>query len=298
MPPSALRYFVTAHPDDEIAAWALIEADPTHYVVFVLATRGEQTSYCDGHGFEPQTGEREPLPAGFGPKWGTHCPAQRIDSWHAFLDTMTGLGAAPLGTVAFVGHFEGEVLNGDPTPKRCDSADESVCAVSKGYDLWVGERSARMVFDLGDGDLSPDEVTWALQTARRIRAQRFPVTAEDDIVGGSYYVSAAAAAAGQGAKYDHPDHHSVHVALWNTDQGVPGPQWGRTGDLDPDRAPDGVWFMSPAAFEAAIRLDGAGPSAQRIGAFQVAYGWLWEGAWPYCEEFCFLSRKQVLWKRH
>src|SRR5437660_1693493 len=45
-----IRYVVTPHPDNELESWALVANDSGHYIVFVLFTHGEETSFCDGHG--------------------------------------------------------------------------------------------------------------------------------------------------------------------------------------------------------------------------------------------------------
>lgn len=45
-PRTEMLYAVSAHPDDEPAAWWLIENRPRAYAVFVLMTQGEQTDFC------------------------------------------------------------------------------------------------------------------------------------------------------------------------------------------------------------------------------------------------------------
>lgn len=270
-----LRYYVLPHPDDEYEAWSLLDGDDTHYVVFVLFTKGEQSGYCNGTGFEPGTGERQPLPAGFEERWSTRCAEQRIDSWHHFLDSMAASANPELGTVAFVRQGAAPGLAGSMAPQRCDSLDPapySNCHESRSYDLWVGASSARVVFDLGDGDLTRDEVVWAINTVRGF-AGELPVQEENDLVGASYRNVVAA----HGYEYPHPDHHAVHLALWEVDFGLPGPQVAATAPGDPDATISRK--VRSATHEAAWAL---GPNDQRVGWGQVAYGWLKAGAWPNC----------------
>ena len=120
-----------------------------------------------------------------------YCAAQRLDSWHAFLDGMA------------------ELDSGLDVPAPVSGVE--------GFELRVGERSARVVFDGGDGRLSPQFVTDALQAVRRQR-DRFPVQREDGVIGAAYYNDRYPGA----WKYTHPDHLAVHRALFDTDQGLPG----------------------------------------------------------------------------
>ncbi|MBM3210461.1 cell wall-binding repeat-containing protein [Candidatus Saccharibacteria bacterium] len=65
---NGVSYFILAHPDDEIAAWAAIGA--SEYPVFILTTQGEYSAYCDRNGG----------------KGSSQCKARRVSSWHAFLN--------------------------------------------------------------------------------------------------------------------------------------------------------------------------------------------------------------------
>ena len=55
-------YAVSAHPDDEIYAWAQIQDRPDDYIVFTLITEGEQTDSCQTAD-ETKAGGGDPGPA-------------------------------------------------------------------------------------------------------------------------------------------------------------------------------------------------------------------------------------------
>lgn len=267
-----IRYVVVPHPDDEFSAWSLVGGQGDHYVVFVLLTKGEATRFCDGHGLQVAYGERQPAtPAGGWPGAGTPgCKAMRVESFNAFLDKMAELDPS---------------LDVPGPPVRLPGPPP--------FELRVGARTARAVFDLGDGTLTPDRVTAAIQAVRAAR-DRFPVTAEDDVVGAAYrnghYPDAAL--------YDHPDHRAVHEALYGTDQGTPGPQWGRTVPTDPERA---ATLAVPDALYCQVLCVSPYNSkgAWRTGALQWAYGWLADDYWsadPAAGSSVF-ARTQDFWQR-
>ena len=267
-----LQYVLVPHPDDEFSAWSLIQDSTENYPVFVLLTHGEATGMCDGHGLQVDLGERVPQPQPFTGMYTKNCAAQRLDSWHAFLDAIAEIDSS-LDSPAFVGQVAG-------------------------FGLWVGERSARVIFDGGDGRLSPQSVTDALQAVRANR-DRFPVQREDGVIGAAYYNSHYPGA----WRYAHPDHLAVHRALFDTDQGLPGRQWGLTAHSDPDAAPPHgrTGQTRPDIFAAAMSV---APAGQRTGLFQQAYGWLgfWPdgGRWPAPETDAEpgLSRTQTFWQRY
>lgn len=269
-----LQYIVIPHPDDEFEAWSLIENSVDNYPVFLLCTYGEATGLGDGSAFQPQLGEWLPQPQ---PWAGPHTPtirAQRLHSWHAFLDAMAERDPQLDKAPGYVGE-----LAGGPSPLR----------------LWVGPNSARVVFDGGDGKLTPQFVTAAIQRTRELRFTHFPVQKEYAVIGASYFNSSYA-----GVPYVHADHRAVHVALWSTDQGVPGPQWGRTPATDPDVAATGgrTNHITPATYQTAMALDPT--TGQRIGVLQAAYGWLGPAeGWALGETDAtvFFSRQQSFWRR-
>lgn len=271
-PERRIRYVVVPHPDDEFSAWSLVGGQGDHYVVFVLLTRGEATRFCDGHGLQAVYGERQPPATWPWPGEGTPgCKALRVDSFNAFLDKMAELDPS---------------LDVPGPPVRLGSPVGP-------FDLAVGARTARAVFDLGDGRLTPAAVTAAVQAVRAVR-DRLPVTAEDDVVGAAYrnghYPDAVV--------YDHPDHLAVHRALHETDQGTPGPQWGRTVATDPERAET---FVVPDALYCQVLCVSPYNSkgAWRTGALQWAYGWLADDYWSAdpTKGASIFSQSQDFWRR-
>ena len=91
--PNKMSYIVVPHPDDEMQAWSLIEDSPDNYQVFIVMTRGEQTSYCSSPGHDAGTGEAAPDPWPTG-KWTSTCEEARESS---FLDFLEGMGATDDG---------------------------------------------------------------------------------------------------------------------------------------------------------------------------------------------------------
>ena len=189
------------------------------------------------------------------------------------------------------------VYAGDTAPYRCDNGS---CLYSNSYQLYVGSNSARMVFDMGDGDLTACEVVWAVRTAQRIRFSDFPVSNEYGVVGASYWNQYYA-----GSKiYTHADHRAIHDALWNTDFGTPGPQWARTSRNDPDRVRTDVVDNDTNCVAICVSPLPVDPvynsTAQRTGYVQYNYGWLTDTYWentPYDDGSVF-SQSQTFWGRY
>jgi LmbE family N-acetylglucosaminyl deacetylase len=261
-------YVVVPHPDDEFEAWALLEDRPRDYPVFVLCTHGEMTVAADGSAHQPELGERTPLPQPWGGRGSDTVRRQRLGSFSAFLDGMSALDP----------HLDddlvdaGELLDG-PSP----------------FHVAVGERSARVVFDGGDGELTPAFVTAALQRTRTLRHTHLPLQQEHAVVGAAYWSTS-----GGSVRYTHRDHRAVHEALWHVDQGA-GPQWCRTSRNDRDA--DLTAAVSPATYDAVM---GLAPDGRRTGLFQVVYGWLGPPAgWPAGETDAgtMFSRRQSFWRR-
>lgn len=276
-PARRLRYVLIPHPDDEFAAWSLVQRRPDLFVVFILLTHGEWTTFADGHGLQADLGERVPHPQPFKGPGTLHIRSQRVDSWHTFLDAMA---------------------DGDDTL----DVPVSIPSPSQNFELFVGFKTARVIFDLGDGTLTPEAVTAALQEARTLRRVHLPVHEEGDVVAASYWNRDDPGS----LVYLHRDHRAVHEALWATDQGLPGPQWGRTSHGDPDAATQGTTATVDAdIYDAAMAVDPppadpiVNPDALRTGAFQRCYAWLVDAYWPAGErdEATLFSRTQTFWAR-
>ncbi|QBI20701.1 hypothetical protein ER308_14785 [Egibacter rhizosphaerae] len=303
-----LQYVVIAHPDDEYQGWGLIGGRDDTYPVFLLLTRGEVTGRCDGEAFQPERGERPPEPQPFDPTDVARCAEQRVDSWHAFLDGIAELEDGLDPEPEAQGRLEGEVASGETAPEHPFRSDPAVH-----YDVYVGADHARLVFDLGDGTLTADEVAWAVHEARRTAGEgRFPVEAEREILGANF---ANADGHPDCVDYDHPDHVAVDEALWEVDFGVPGPQRNRACATDP-RVRDGgetvpvppevheqVWAVEPRPEDPVHN-----PDAERVGVAQRVYGWLAftfgdEDARTYWEVSddeadTIFAREQHFWRAH
>lgn len=273
-----LQYIVTAHPDDEIGGWSLIERSPANYPVFIVMTQGEQTSYCTADGRaanQTALGEAAPVGNPYAGKGTKACKTARIASWHAFLDSMAKM---------------------DPTLPSAPPLRGSFTVDGRPFDVWANEKGARVVFDLGDGNLTPEEITWAIQTVRARRSQLFPKLKEYGVIGASYRNVDPRCPI-----YDHPDHRAIHRALFDTDQKTPGPQWGATCAHDADAARAGrVNEIDEDVFEYMMGVDAPEidperyPNAARRGAFQIHYGWLTTHYWPATGPS---SRRQTFWTR-
>lgn len=273
--PTELRYVLSPHPDDEFQAWSLLEDTPDAYTVFIMLTRGEETRFCEpdtyaaegyDEGLEPPA---EPQPEG---RWTASCTRARLASWVTFMEAMAAEDPGLPGDFAdpvTAGPF---AAAGTRICRHDD--DRELCGQDQRTGkVWVdsSDRGALVSFDLGDGDLTADEVAWALETVRDHREDLGLDTElpESGIIGASF----ANRDHPDCFAYDHPDHHAVHEALYEHDFGA-GPQTAATCRSDP-RA-DRFETVTQASVEAAFEVDGE----QRVGAHATAYGWLHEDFYP------------------
>ncbi|HMK12199.1 MAG TPA: hypothetical protein VK461_11495 [Acidimicrobiales bacterium] len=298
-PDLKIRYIVIPHPDDEFEAWSMVANDTTHYIVFILLTRGEYSQFCNGSGIPEQQqerGEREPQPQPFMGEGTSSCAQQRVDAWSSFLDARGGVESS-IGRPGFLGQFDMNLPAGATLPSKIDSAGQRIPATT--YLLWVGDKSARFVFDFGDRDLSLNEVVLGIQTVRDLRFRVLPVTDEDDLVAGAYFNDSF----DPSIRYQHPDHKAVQEAIKEFDFQMPGPQWGRTVPEDPDVAE--TLEVPPSIYCAVMCVDPdpidpvTNPDALRTGTLQADYGWLAPVYWVGAElpSGSIFSREQSFWKR-
>lgn len=277
-----LNYVVVPHPDDEIGGWALIENSPGNYNIFIHLTRGEGTGYCGGGfpGYQPGYGE---APPGDRADYATQtCRTLRMGSTVAFYRAMASIDPY-IGPIATTEHARRGVALPVGTPGRS-------CAVtSDRYTIRVGQNAAIVFFDLGDGNLSRCEVEWAVSQVRALRGTDWlPALPEWSLVGASFYNDSYPNC----VSYAHPDHRAVHEALWNTNFGTRGPQYGRTCRSDPDSGR--VDYVDQYGM-----LDTSGST--RVGAAQVYYGWLrGDAPWPSGshDDVAAWSQNQAFWIRH
>src|SRR6185369_2762705 len=207
-PDLKIRYIVIPHPDDEFEAWSMVADDTTHYIVFILLTRGEHSSYCDGSGIsqlQADRAEQYPQPQPFTGSGTEGCAEDRLNAWASFLDARGGVESA-IGRPGFLGQFDLDVPEGAAVPSKIDASGDRVASTK--YLLWVGDKSARFAFDFGDRDLSLNEVVLGVQAVRDLRTRVLPVSEEDDIVAGAYFNDEFSPS----IRYEHPDHKAVQEA--------------------------------------------------------------------------------------
>ena len=141
-PDLKIRYIVIPHPDDEFEAWSMVANDTTHYIVFILLTRGEDSSYCDGSGIsqlQADRAEQYPQPQPFTGSGTEGCAEDRVNAWAAFLDAHGGVESA-IGRPGFLGQFDLDVPEGAAVPSKIDESGDRVASTK--YLLWVGDKSA------------------------------------------------------------------------------------------------------------------------------------------------------------
>jgi hypothetical protein len=256
-----IRYLVAPHPDDEFAIWSM-EQDTSHYPVLVVLTTGERAAACSGLGLQTAAGERRPSPQPFTGKLTANCSAERIDSLLAFLRGMAAVDPRWAHLRNLGDHPAGSSSPGCTEDFGCN-----------GFDLWRGAGAALLLFQLGDGDVTPAKVSWAVQAARAARSM-LPTQHEDDIVGMGYHNTGDPTF----MIYDQPDQLAVSTVLTTIDLGLPGAQYSRTYPADPAAAVTRV--VDPSVFTFATKVSPGpddptlNPAAQRIGPLQVDYGWL------------------------
>jgi hypothetical protein len=274
-----LTYYAIPHPDDEFQSWSLIENDSASYPVMITLTRGEATGYCAAGypGYQPALGE---LPPGNDPSYqGKTCKQNRIGSTLAFFSVMCAIDPyiGPMPTTK-------ETLTA--APLAVGTPGQGCAASSNQFEIWTGPNMTLVFFDLGDGNLTRCEVAWAISQTRRLRGSRhLPALPEKHLVAAGFrnknnpncYV------------YDHADHLAVHQAIWDTNFGLPGGQYGRTCTTDTDQS-----LVKTVSQYHVLKMLGD----QRVGAFQKIYGWLSAKPWPTgAEAVSLMSAAQAFWRR-
>ncbi len=280
--PTQLSYVVFPHPDDEYEGWALIDNSTSNYKVFLMMTRGEETAGClpasagTGGPFwyegpnspvgAPDYNERMPTPYPWAGKWTNECKQARVESFRTFLEAMAASDASLPRSPTSRGRF---CFSGTPGDGQAPTVvDNGVTRESRCADVWSNSVGAIVVFDLGDGDLRPAEVIWALQQVRANKAQLgIPALPEWNVIGASYYNTQYPNC----DTYAHTDHRAIHTALWNTNVGA-GPQWVRTCLSDPDLTATGgrISSVSDATHARTFQMNGN----IRLGPNPRIYGWL------------------------
>ena len=289
--PDTATLVVVPHPDDEMQAWSLIENTPDTYEVFVVMTRGEQSSFCGSPGFDEGAGEARPDPWPDG-KWTPSCEAARMSSFFGFMEGMArGDDSLPasFGHAGSKGPFDadGQVIC------RYDQPD-AACVADLTAEVWTSPLAAVVWFNLGDGDLTAQEVRWAVGAVLANR-DALGIDSElraEGLIGAAYWNGEGHAGC---SDYAHPDHAAVHEALWHTDFGI-GHQAAPVCNSDPRAS----WAQDVTrdSFDDAFETSGA----ERIGQHTVHYGWLLDGDPGYYRgdrngQDSFFHRRQHFWRR-
>ena len=262
--PQRVSYIAVPHPDDEMQAWSLVEDTPDTYEVFIVMTRGEQTAYCASPGLDDGTGEAAPSPWPAG-RWTASCEAARQDS---FFDFLAGMAANDASVPAHFSHY-GTIGPFDSLGAAICRLDDVGCIEDRTAQVWTAANAAVVWFNLGDGDLTQDEASWAVRTVLENRSA-LGIDSElpgHQLIGASYWNSTYHDC----FVYEHDDHRAVREALWHTDFGI-GEQIVATCANDPDASRSAE--VSPARFDDAFETSGT----ERIGAHVVHYGWLASGS--------------------
>lgn len=270
-----ITYILFAHPDDEYASWSLIHSSSANYPVFCMLTRGEQTAYCPAPWYDAGEDQPATLPA---PKGSGDCMTARINSHRNFLNRMAAVDPY-IQNPPFVGGRTGVSGHGTISDRK--------------YLLHAGSKVALLVFNLGDGSLAENEVVWACRSAQQAKAAGdLPNLPDYAVIGASYRNAVDYGGVDGCRKYNHADHYAVHLAVWNTNFGTNGPQWGATAHCDPD--PGRTDAIPPSIHDYAFKKS---PSGTNIGAYQRSYGWMKGGYWGYYHHVN-RSLQQRHWQRY
>lgn len=264
--PTRVDYIVVPHPGDEFQAWSLIEDDPTSYKVFILATRGEESSSCEPgahrRAWQPRLEPpADPVPRG---RWTASCEKAALGSWVRFFTEQ----ARSDPTLPSALRHTGSVRSlPDDAGRVCRKDGDKPCRTNTSAEVWVDEvgRGALVAFDLGHGDLTRLEVAWAVRTVRQHRAE---LGLDISLSNGGLIGAAFANRAYDCVEHTDPDHRAVHEALYETDFNL-GFQAAATCADDPDVAWSRV--VSPASADAAFAVAEDGT---RTGSHTAAYGWM------------------------
>lgn len=297
--PAQISYVVIPHPDDEWQTWGLVRGSYNNYKVFIFMTQGEETTYCltdaqdtrntsGPHGYQgprsptnpaqPDYGETNPLGSYGDPwqgLWSSGCKQARRSGARAFIydhylrdGSIPNLSSPARGTYSLGGNTRAGLA-----PLRKDRTTSFVSRSAIVHTAPNG-MGAAVFFDLGDGDLMPEEVEWAINAVRANKSLLgIPNLPDYNVIGAHWnnnYPNCL--------PNNHPDHRAIHTALWNYNLNTAGPQYGRTCESDPDRSRTADlplqanvdnWLLDPDNHI----------TGQRRGPQQRRYGWLRTDGW-------------------
>ena len=152
----------------------------------------------------------------------------------------------------------------------CRYDDEAgACVTELTAEVWTSPLAAVVWFNLGDGDLTASEVTWAIATVRDNQASLGidDSLAHHALIGASYWNGGGHPGC---SDYAHPDHGAVHEVLRGIDFEL-GFQAAATCSSDPEAS-----LAQEVTFEHFDEAFGTSGS-MRVGEHPVHYGWLLDG---------------------
>lgn len=293
--PSAVSLIVMPHPDDETQSWSLIEGSPNNYKLFVFLTRGEETNYCVPtnykRAFQPAHGEIAPSHTPKG-KWTSSCVEARISSTLNFLNAMGSKDATIPSGFNRSKYTTVKLPKNGYKPQHIDNGTAVIDTSTRVYNSKNGMGKA-IFFNLGDGDLTTDEVTWAIKSIKQSYAKfGIPSGMIFHNIIGPYANSSHTAC----YKYPHPDHKAVHRVLFNIDFGY---NYQIAPSCRTDRDVNRTKNVSKTQFNNAWRV---GSDYTRIGYAQKYYGWLnaSKAGWSYAQgtsQNAIFMQRQSFWQR-
>lgn len=340
-----IMYVVSPHPDDVFESWSLVANSASNYPVFITMTQGESTNYCSGN----KTFAYYPT---FDTSTEEGCKGARMASLNNWLDDasaqdpylnefvrgeQSGSGYNMVKTVKTAP--TGGTDSGAPTISTMTGCSPSFSSCNTGgganpnagktipqnlndgalsqanattVTFYVGTDSARVQFDLGDGNLTKDEVTWAVNYVRSQVADPsgpLPHTLPE------YGVIAAGYSNVNGQyshcyTYGHHDHRAIQESVYGVRMipvdGKPHPQYGATcGHGTTVAASKAQAGTDPDVFRV-DNMDGKGIAdlynshmQYASSYFQNRFGWLSTGLWPTGQEpvgNVIFSRWQYHWR--
>lgn len=284
-----------AHPDDEADALAGIAGRSTKHKVIVVLTRGEADAACSPGGFPnsyqgpshpaaPNSIDRGEIapPYPINGRYTPDCENNRINPFLHFMGAVgtqdstmpTGYNAKTLSASAAA---PPEHTRSTGPPTRYDDLTPRAGNRVRAWTDASGQNRATLVqFDLGDSDLTKEEVQWAVDRLIQRRSDygipNLPwQRAFTNFDNANRYASCDI--------YTHSDHRRVHEAFFDTNypfyNGGITTHYGRTCDTDVD--PTASYLYSVNWRNYFFEL-GSGSDPLRIGPWQRRYGWLL-GSW-------------------
>lgn len=266
---TGLHLYLVTHPDDELSGWGSLIDAPGLYPVVVLLTEGEATQRCEPTTYRSSQradlGEIAPDPVPDG-RHGPGCRGARIDSFRTALDGLAEVSPVVAG------------LAGAPT---------SVLEVEgRRARVQRGTHATLVLLDLGDGRLTEAAVEAAARGVLGLRGTELPDLPLGRVTASAYLAPEGSSSDAQGCRwpglcppgerpyiYPHADHAAARKAARALAGEAREGAWLVTHPYDPQASE--VRALPRELYDTVLGLgDGSPATAQRLGIYQRAYGWL------------------------